>query len=341
MQRPVEGAARELLGDEREDLLHARLDDFAQEGARQDAGLAPAHGRHLHRVLLAHQARQGAAVLLLDALGLRDRRAQADGDVVGHVLAAGRQGRDVADGAALEDHQVGRAGTDVDERHAHLLLVGRQDGVGGRELLQDDLLHLHAGAVDAVDQVLGRRDRGGDDVHAGLQLRAGHAGGIVDAVLVVHHELLRQDVDDLALRRDVHGAGRGQDALHVVARHLVIAPGDGDDAAAVQAAHVRAGDADEGAIGRAAGHQLGLLDRLLDRGDAGVEVDHDPLAHAAGRGGAVADDVDRAPALGLGDQDAYLGGADVQSHDVGAGSGHVSLPCFRSPPREGGTQCGP
>ncbi len=277
-------------------------------------------------------------MLLLQPLGLGDRGAQPDGDVVGDVLAARRQRRDVPDGAALEDHQVGRAGADVDERHAHLLLVRRQDGVGGGELLEDDLLHLDTGAVDAVDQVLRRRDGGGDDVHVRLQLRAGHADRVVDAVLVVDHELLRQDVEDLALGGDVHGARRRHDALHVLARHLVIPPGDRHHPAAVETPHVRAGDADEGAVGRAAGHQLRLLDRLLDRGDAGVEVDHHPLAHAARRGGAEAQDVDRPVFPRLADQDAHFRLSDVQSHHGAAGSRHLSLP---SRPRGAGTRCGP
>src|SRR6266850_1179465 len=94
-ERAVEAAAHELLGDEGEDLLDARLDDLAQDLARQEARLAPPHARNLHGFLVVHQCRQGAAVALLDLLGLDEGRAQPDRDVVGHVLPAGRQHRDV------------------------------------------------------------------------------------------------------------------------------------------------------------------------------------------------------------------------------------------------------
>src|SRR5436309_5352820 len=205
----VEGAAHELLGDQGEDLLDPGLDDLAQERTRQDARLASADRRHLDGVLLADERGQGAAVLPLDPLGFRNRSAQTDGDVVRDVLSARGQRRDVPDGATLEDDQIARPGADVDEGDAHLLLVGAQDRVGGRELLEDDLLDLDAGAVDAVDQVLRRGHGGGDDVHVRLQLRAGHADRVVNAVLVVHHEFLRKDVEDLALRRAVHRTRRG------------------------------------------------------------------------------------------------------------------------------------
>ena len=47
----------------------------------------------------------------------------------------------------------------------------------------------------------------GHDERLGLQADAAHAHRLLDAVLVVDDELLRQDVDDLAVERDGHGLG--------------------------------------------------------------------------------------------------------------------------------------
>jgi hypothetical protein len=51
-------------------------------------GLRSAHARDFDRVLLGHHGRQRASVLLLDLLGLVDRRAQRHRHVVREVLAA-------------------------------------------------------------------------------------------------------------------------------------------------------------------------------------------------------------------------------------------------------------
>jgi hypothetical protein len=77
-----------------------------------------------------------------------------------------------------------------------------QHRVAGRELLEDDVLHLEAAALDALDDVLRGADRAGDHVHLGLQPHAGHAQRLLDAFLVVDDVFLRQDVQDLLVGRN-------------------------------------------------------------------------------------------------------------------------------------------
>ena len=84
--------------------------------------------------------------------------------------------------------------------------------------------------------------------------------GTRDAVLVVDDEVLRQHVQDLAAARQRHRP-RGVDrALHVLARDLAVAPGDGDHAAAVERLDVRARQRQVHAVDLDAGRQLGLVD---------------------------------------------------------------------------------
>src|SRR5438094_93513 len=97
--------------------------------------------------------------------------------------------------------------------------------------------------------------------------------------------------------------------------HLVVLAGDPDDAAAVHAADVAAGDPRVGAGDLDPGHLLGLGDGGPDRLDRRVDIDDDPAPEPARGRAADADDVQAAPGRGLGDDRADLRGADVQADD--------------------------
>ena len=250
----------------------------------------------------------------LDLLGVGERRAESDRDVVRHVIAAEREDRRVPDRALAHDRHVSCAAADVDQDDPELLLVGEEHGLGGRNRLQHDVLHVEPGAVHRADHVVDRRDGAGHDVHLGLQAHAGHADRLAHAVLVVHHERLRQDVDDLAVGRQVDGARRVDDALDVDGRHLAIAAGDGDDAPAVHAADVSAGDARVDAGDLDAGLRLGVPDRLLDRVDRRFDVDDDAASEPPRRRRPEADHVEAVRRPGRDDR-ADLRGPDVQSDD--------------------------
>src|SRR5262249_29447824 len=146
------------------------------------------------------------------------------------------------------------------------------------------------GALDRAADVARARHRAGDDVHLGFEPHAAHADRVLDAVLVVDDEFLRDDVDDLAIGGDGDRL-RGLDhALHVGGRDLVVLARHRHDAAAVQAADVVAGDAGVHALGLHAGHALGLLDRARDARHGLLEVDDGTAAQALARGVAHAHD---------------------------------------------------
>jgi hypothetical protein len=80
--------------------------------------------------------------LRLTFSGVRDRRAQADGDVAGEVIATNRDDCRVPEMTTLVDRDVDRAAADIDQRDAELLLIGRQRRLGASELLDDRVDHL-------------------------------------------------------------------------------------------------------------------------------------------------------------------------------------------------------
>ncbi len=75
----------------------------------------------------------------------------------------------VPEAAALENGEVGCAAADVDQRDPELLLVLGQDGLTGRQLLENRLRDGDPGPVDAGHDVLGRRGAARDDVDVHLE----------------------------------------------------------------------------------------------------------------------------------------------------------------------------
>ena len=184
--------------------------------------------------------------------------------------------------APLREHrEVGRATADVDQAHAELLLVLGQHRETRRQLLEHDIVDLEAAALDALLDVLRRAVGAGDDVHLGLEAHARHADGVADAFLAVDDEFLRQHVQDLLVGGNRHGLGGVDHMLDVAVGDLAVA--DGHDAVGVEAAHMAAGDAGEHRVDLAPGHELGFLDRALDRLHRGLDVDHDALLEAPRR----------------------------------------------------------
>src|SRR5205085_11890502 len=80
-----------LVGDVREDFLGARLEDVAENLARELPRRAASHRRDFDQLAalgLGQAQAAGAADVALDLVGLGDGRAQAEGDVVRKVRAA-------------------------------------------------------------------------------------------------------------------------------------------------------------------------------------------------------------------------------------------------------------
>ena len=93
-------------------------------------GLPSAHAGHLHRLVFLDHCRERAAALPLQLLRIRDRHPQTNGDVVGEVIATDADDAGVPEAAALEDRDIGRPASDVNQCDAQLFLIGRQDGLG-------------------------------------------------------------------------------------------------------------------------------------------------------------------------------------------------------------------
>ena len=229
------------------------------------------------------------------------------------LVARDRDHAGVADRALRENRDVGGAAADIDEAHAEVFLVFRQHRGGGRQRLQDQVIHFEPAAAHALDDVLRRRNRAGDDVHVDFQAHAAHAERFAHVALAVDDEFLVQNVQHLLIGRN-RNRFRGLDhPLDVLLRHFAVL--DRHHAARVDALDVAARDAGINLADFAVRHQFGLLERALNRADRCLDIDDHPFLEAFGRMAAHADHLETAVRLHFGDDRRDLRRADVETDD--------------------------
>src|SRR5581483_7946372 len=225
---------------------------------------------------------RGTAKQPLDFLGVGERSAQADGNVVGEVIAAERYDAGVHDGAFGQHREFGRTGADIGHASTKLALFRTQHGVGAGQAFKDGVVHVNASAVDGGNDVLGGAGGGGHQVDLDLELGSHHAAGLAHAGLVIENEILGKQVQNLAIVGERNGAGALDRLADFIAGDLARARAQADSTLAVQSAHVRAGDAYHGVFNGSAAGVFRLLHCLLHGSDGLLQVHNQSLARAAG-----------------------------------------------------------
>ena len=249
-------------------------------------------------------------MLHLDLLGILCGRAQGDGDVVGDMVAGDGNDRGMADGAVGEDCQVGGAAAYVHQAYAQVFFVFRQYRVARRQLFQDDVVRFQAATAHTLDDVLGRADRAGDDVHLRFQPHAGHADRLLDAFLPVDDEIPGNYVQYLLVCRDGDGFRRVNHPFDIACRNFIVA--DRDDAVGVQAADVVAGNSREYRVDVAPCHQFRFLNGAADGLHRRLYVDYHPFLQPSRPARPQTDDFDLVLIIYLGNYGNHLGSADVK-----------------------------
>ncbi len=150
-------------------------------------------------------------------------------------------------------------------------------------------------------------------MHSGFETDSRHTDWLLYAFLTIDDKLLRQNVQDLLVRRNRHRARRIDHAIHVALSDFLFL--DGDDAVRIHAADMAARDSRIDRLNPAACHQLGFLDGALNRLHRGLQIDHHPFFQATGRMGSDAHHLDFTVFVCLADDAGDLGGADVQTDD--------------------------
>src|SRR5665213_360641 len=294
---PAREAARRpcllhLLGDQLGHLSRPRPDDLGQEALGDVDRLVVPHRRQLHLRVGGQGQLQAVTVGALGGLGSLQVTTQAHGEVAADVVASDRDHRGVDDAALGEHGHVGGAAADVDHHDAAVEFVLADHRLGGGEDLQDQVVNIEARLVDNLDHVLDGGVGAGDDVGVDLEARAGHAERVADALLSVDRELLGEDVEDLAVRRNADGARRLHGTGDIGVAHLAVPSRHGHHTTRVLRGDAGAGQADDCGVDGHAAHLFGQVDRFRDGLGGPVDLDDRPLADAPGDGAAHADDTE-------------------------------------------------
>ena len=271
-------AALQFVANQREQLLRPRLDNFVQHPRKHRARRTIPDAGDLDRVIFQNHVLAHAAVLTFDFLRLGNRRAQSHGKIVGEMIAADGDGRRMAQHPVAEDDQLRRAAADIEQAAAEFAFILREARFRRSERFEDRVRYFDARLVDGNHQILHGRSRGSHQMHVDFEALADHSQRVANIVVRVEQKFLREHVQHHAIlgKRDI---ARG---IHGVANVLAVdvprTVPQRDSAAAVDAADVASGNADNGALDRHAGDAFGFLNRAPDRSRRRADIGDQALA---------------------------------------------------------------
>src|SRR5215813_4087195 len=250
------------------------LDDVRQNRLSNRALLARTHSGNLKNLFALHHGRNGAAVLPLEALGVRDGRSQTNGDVVGEKLTAQRHDDCMTYGAVMVNGDIRLSASNIDQHTTQILLVIAEDCFADSDRLQHRIAYKKAAAIYGSNRVLCSCRRTGDDMHIYFETRTHHSKRIANAKLIVDGEFLGNDVDDLAVRRKRDGTCRLDDTPHIFAIDLARPRRDRSHATAVKTPDVWTGEPHIHTVDFTPSHGFRLTDALLNRIHRGFKIDN-------------------------------------------------------------------
>ncbi len=288
-----------------------RVEHLALDFLAGESGLV----LELHRLAGQRLADDHAAFLDFQFLRLRHRNAQAERDVVGHVIAADRHRPALLHRAIDIDHVVGRAAAHVHHERAERFLILIEHDLRGRERAEDDVEHFRPDLLHAAHAVFDPRGDAVDDVKIRLELAPEHADRIEHAVLAIDVIMLEQRVHEHVRRGNAHLARAGLHVFEILLANFVALLGQVHRAAVVEALDVAAGDREINAADHHVAFFLRIHERLAHALARGFKIDDLALAHAARRRLAHAENADRAVALRLADDGADFRSSDLESDD--------------------------
>ena len=298
-----------------DDFGHPCFDDLRKRLQRNLLGLASGQSGNANDFVGLGFLGKGGAKLSLELFRLALHDLASLADVVADHISTKWNDRRVANDAILENGNVGGAATDVHQRHPGLFLFFRKHGSGRSKGFQNELIHFKSSLADALVDVLGCGHLACDDVEVGFQTHARHANGILDALFVVHRELLGDDMQDFLSRLHHQFVHVFNQCLDVRLVDLCLQILSSDEAAVLETFDVLTCDADIDQSDLGSHFLLSFLYGLLNGGHRAVDVGHDASRHAHRFTSAVAEQLNFAKLIFLTNEAGNLCGSDVEPDD--------------------------
>src|ERR1035437_2073390 len=303
-ERAFHADAGEFAAYEAKQLLGAGAQNAVDQGALRFARLAIFRGGQFHQDLLGGAFGQRAAEFHFDQLGVLEAEAETLGEIAREVVAGDAAGGGEVHGVAIVDHQFGGFRADIDHGDALAAVLGQDGGVAGAERFEDRLLHREVVGVDGADEGVVLLNGGGDQVDVDFQARGEHFARVTVPGMAVHHEILREELQDHAVFHQLHPGGALHNAADVGLLDLLHVA-ELEHAAAVGAAHGGATHAHYHRLQGARGEGIGIAQRGGHGFGGGLLVGDPPFGpslrlHGAGShkaNAAVFQDTDHQPRL--------------------------------------------
>ncbi len=127
-------------------------------------------------------------------------------------------------GVAVVHHQLGGLRADVHHRNTLAAVLRQHGGVTGGERFVDRLLHRKVGGIHRADDGVVFLYGGRNQVDVDFQPRRQHLARIAVPGVVVHHEILREELQDHTVFHQLHPGGPLDHAPHVGLLNLLYVP---------------------------------------------------------------------------------------------------------------------
>ena len=264
-----------------EQLTGARFQHLGEKTLRHQARGPVAHRWNFNLVTFGNTRHYAAAEAALKFLRISQGGAQAHCEIVGEVIAADRHHAAVPDHTFVINDELARPSANIQQADAQLALIGLEHTLGAGQRLEDGVQNFHAGAIQRGHSVLRHGGKRSHYMHLHLELGTQHAGGIAHAVLLIHNELLRQQMHDLPIWRQRYRPGFFHGVADIVTSDLASARSQSDSATAVHAAQMHAANAHHGGFHRHARRSFGFFHCTLDTDYGFLQVHDGAFARAA------------------------------------------------------------
>src|SRR5258708_22435919 len=214
-ERAFHSDACEFAAYEAEQLFRAGSQNAIDEVARHFPRLAIFRGGQVHQNILRVALGEGAAEFDFDQFGVLEAETQALREIARKVIAADADGGGEVHGVAVVDHELGGLRADIDHGDALAAILGQDGGVARSQRFVDRLLHGEVSGVDGADDGVVLLNARSDQVNVDFQARGQHPARVAVPGMVVHHEILWEELEHHAVFHQLHAGGALDDTPDV------------------------------------------------------------------------------------------------------------------------------